>query len=196
MVESTKNSKLIYEEKKAIVLFLWLFNFMFYSFDIFYNYIRPRIYHLNSNFETKDGLGVWLYILVLGMLPIAICFIKKENPYIVKFIYIIGYIGIDITDTLITYLGTTKTYAAGNIVEVLFILFSPMFVNKKYFLTVSVGMIGKEILIGLILQDFNVIIPVIIYLILSVIAYVLLIRFQSYIKSLQTVFEELRKKRS
>ncbi|MDQ0200561.1 ATP-binding protein [Neobacillus ginsengisoli] len=194
MIESIKNPKLIYEEKKAIVLFLWLFNLMFYSFDIFYNYIRPRLHPQESNFDTKDGLGVWLYVLVLGMLPFAIYFIKKDNPYIVKFIYIIGYICIDITDTLITYLGTTKSYASGNIVEVLFILFSPMFVNKKYFWTVSVGMIGKEFLLGLILKDLNVLIPAIIYLILTVIAYVLLIRFDSYINSLQTVFEELRKK--
>jgi signal transduction histidine kinase len=190
-----KNPKLIFEERKAIILFLWLFNLMFYSFDIFYNHIRPKLNIEKSKFDPDEaGLGIWLYILVISMLPVAIYFIKKGNPYIVKYIYIIGYICIDIIDILMRYLGTNTPYAAGNIVEVLFVLFSPIFVNNKYFWVVSLGMIGKELLLGFILQDINVVVPTVIYVILSVIAYILLIRFNSYINSLTTVYEELRQK--
>ncbi|MBT2697320.1 two-component sensor histidine kinase [Bacillus sp. ISL-40] len=195
MKEGVNNPKLLFEERKAITLFLWLFYFMFYSFDIFYNYIRPYLNDQESQFDTERvGLGIWLYILILALLPIAIYFIKKGNPYIVKYIYIISYIGIDILDTLLEILGTTASYAAGNIVEVLFVLFSPIFVNKKYFWVVSLGMIGKELLLGIILQDLNVLIPTVIYVILSVIAYILVIRFNSYIQTLTTVYEELRQK--
>jgi signal transduction histidine kinase len=195
MNEGIKNPKLIFEERKAIILFLWLFNLMFYSFDIFYNHIRPKLNIEKSKFDPDEaGLGIWLYILVISMLPVAIYFIKKGNPYIVKYIYIIGYICIDIIDILMRYLGTNTPYAAGNIVEVLFVLFSPIFVNKKYFWVVSLGMIGKELLLGFILQDINVVVPTVIYVILSVIAYILLIRFNSYINSLTTVYEELRQK--
>ncbi|MFP5107398.1 ATP-binding protein [Neobacillus sp. C211] len=195
MKEGINNPKLLFEERKAITLFLWLFYFMFYSFDIFYNYIRPHLNDQKSQFNTERvGLGIWLYILILALLPIAIYFIKKGNPYIVKYIYIISYIGIDILDTLLEILGTTASYAAGNIVEVLFVLFSPIFVNKKYFWVVSLGMIGKELLLGIILQDLNVLIPTVIYVILSVIAYILVIRFNSYIQTLTTVYEELRQK--
>jgi signal transduction histidine kinase len=195
MKEGIKNPKLIFEERKAIILFLWLFNLMFYSFDIFYIYLRPKIIKQGTPFDTDEvGLGVWLYILVIGMLPVAIYFIKKGNPYIVKYIYIIVYLCIDIIDILMQYLGTNTPYAAGNIVEVLFVLFSPIFVNKKYFWIVSLGMIGKELLLGFILQDLNVVVPTVIYVILSVIAYILLIRFHSYINSLTTVYEELRQK--
>ncbi|MBT2726701.1 GHKL domain-containing protein [Bacillus sp. ISL-75] len=195
MKEGINNTKLLFEERKAITLFLWLFYFMFYSFDIFYKYIRPHLNDQESQFNTERvGLGIWLYILILALLPIAIYFIKKGNPYIVKYIYIISYIGIDILDTLLEILGTTASYAAGNIVEVLFVLFSPIFVNKKYFWVVSLGMIGKELLLGIILQDLNVLIPTVIYVILSVIAYILVIRFNSYIQTLTTVYEELRQK--
>jgi signal transduction histidine kinase len=195
MNEGIKNPKLIFEERKAIILFLWLFNLMFYSFDIFYNHIRPKLNIEKSKFDPDEaGLGIWLYILVISMLPVAIYFIKKGNPYIVKYIYIIGYICIDIIDILMRYLGTNTPYAAGNIVEVLFVLFSPIFVNNKYFWVVSLGMIGKELLLGFILQDINVVVPTVIYVILSVIAYILLIRFNSYINSLTTVYEELRQK--
>ncbi|MEH7075541.1 ATP-binding protein [Neobacillus drentensis] len=195
MKESIKNPKLLFEERKAIILFIWLFYIMYYSFEFFYYQIRPKINSEKTLFETDEvGLGIWLYILIFCILPVSIYFIKKGNPYIVKYIYILGYIGIDMIDTLMTYMGTEDKYSAGNIVEVLFVLFSPIFVNKKYFWTVSIGMIGKEIIIGLLLQDLNVVVPMVIYIILSVIAYILVIRFNSYIKTLTTVYEELRHK--
>jgi len=195
MNKGIKTTKLIFEERKAIILFLWLFYFLFYSFDIFYNYIRPKINNQESQFDTdRVGLGIWLYILVFCMLPIAIYFIKKGNPYVVKYVYIIGYIGIDMIDSLMTYLGSTASFGAGNIVEVLFLLFCPIFVNKNYFWFVSLGMIGKEILLGVILQDLNVLVPTVIYIIFSLIAYILLIRFHSYIQTLTKVYEELRQK--
>ncbi|MEH7375102.1 MULTISPECIES: ATP-binding protein [Bacillaceae] len=195
MKEGINNPKLIFEERKAIILFLWLFNLLYYSFEIFYFYIRPKLNKKVNPFDTNEvGLGVWLYILIFCLLPIAIYFFKKGNPYVVKYIYIIGYIGIDIIDNLMKYLGTTDSFGSGNIVEVLFILFCPIFVNNKYFWVVSLGMIGKELLLGLILQDLNVLIPTVIYVILSVIAYILVIRFNSYIQTLTTVYEELRQK--
>jgi signal transduction histidine kinase len=195
MKESIKNPKLLFEERKAIILFLWLFNLMYYAFDITYNFIRPKLKNHGLKLDTDEvGLGLWLYILVLAMLPVAIYFIKKGNPYIVKYIYIIGYLCIDMVDAIMSYWGSTGVYTSGNIVEVIFILFSPIFVNKKYLWVVSLGMIGKELLLGLILQSLNVIMPAVIYVILSVIAYVLFIRFNSYINSLTTVHNELRQK--
>jgi signal transduction histidine kinase len=140
------------------------------------------------------GLGLWLYILVLGLLPISIYFIKKGNPYIVKYLFIFGYIFINFIDCLLMYYGTSRRFATGNIVEVLFILFSPIFVNKKYFWTVALGMIGMDLFLGIILLDWRVLIPVIIYIILSAIAYILLIRFSSYITSLTSVYEKLHRK--
>ena len=167
MKEGIKNPKLIFEERKAIILFLWLFNLMYYSFEYYGLFIKPKLSNGATRFDTSEtGLGIWLYILVFVLLPIGVYFIKKGNPYIVKYIYIVGYLGIDIIDNLLKLLGTSIPYGAGNIVEVLFILFSPIFVNKKYFWVVSLGMIGKEVLLGLILQDLNVLIPTVIYIIL------------------------------
>jgi signal transduction histidine kinase len=193
MKESISSPKLIFEERKAIILFLWLFNLIFFSWDIFYYYISPYTKGEAVVFP-RDGLGLWMYILFLGVLSVAIYFIKREKIYIVKYLYIYSFLCIDLIDNLMRYLGTTKHFASGNIVELLFILFSPIFVNKKYFWTISIGMIGKEILLGLILQDLIVLFPIISYLILSSIAYILLIRFYSYIKSMTNVYEELHQK--
>lgn len=194
MKEGIRNPTLIFEEKKAIKLFLWLFNIIFLSYDLFYFYILPMYSHNKTIGLPKSGLGIWLYIFILMLLPISIYFIKKGNPYIVKYLYILGYIFIDSINDLMIYLGTTKPFASGNIVEIIFFLFSPIFVNKKYFWTVTLGMLGKEIFIGIILQDLHVMAPIIIFLVITAIAFILINRFFSYINSLTTVYEELRQK--
>ncbi|WP_374049549.1 hypothetical protein [Neobacillus sp. OS1-2] len=43
MKEGTISPQLIYEEKKAIKLFLWLFNVIFFVWDVFYYYLMPYI---------------------------------------------------------------------------------------------------------------------------------------------------------
>ncbi|WP_040206159.1 ATP-binding protein [Neobacillus jeddahensis] len=193
MKESSKSPKLIYEEKKAIKLFLWLFNIIFFSWEIFYYYIMPFISRGEIDF-SRDGFGISYYIVFLLVLTVSIYFTKKKNVYIVKYIYLISYLFIDLIDNLIRYLGTDKHFTSGNIVEVLFILFSPIFVNKKYFWMVSIGLVSKDLLFGLILQDTFALVPALTYLILSLIAYIILTRFYSYISSLMRVNDELRKK--
>lgn len=195
MKDSNSNSttKMFYEEKKATKIFLWLFYIFYIAFEFIYYYIFPN---LDGRVITRpqEGLGFWIYIILLGLLPIAIFLMKKGNPYIIKYLYIYSFIVIDTVHNILIYYGTDKSFAAGDIIEVVFILFSPIFVNKKYFWTVSIGMILKYILIGLILLDPQVAAPIVIYIILSAIAFVILIRFDSYILTLTEVHEELRRK--
>lgn len=195
MQDGLKNPKLIFEEKKAIKLFLWLFYIFYFSFELIYYYLFPNLFRANEVISRhKEGLGLWIYILIFALIPIAFYLIKKDNPYIIKYIYFFSFLLFDIVHNLIIYLGSNKPFASGNIVEVVLILFSPIFVNKKYFWTISIGMVLKYIFFGVVLQDIQVIAPVIIYVILSVIAFIILIRFDSYINSLTKVHEELRQK--
>jgi signal transduction histidine kinase len=189
MKESIKNPQLLMEERKALKLFLWLFYIVYFSFDILTYTLK--IEKLGS---PEEGLGFWIYALLISILLFAIWKIKKGNPYQVKYIYVYCFLLIDFINTLVIYMGNTKHYTGGHIVEVLFILFSPIFVRKRYFWTVTLGMIGKYIVLGLILRDPQVMISIVLYSILSGIAYVVLIRFYSYIKSLTSVHDELREK--
>ncbi|MCH6265615.1 ATP-binding protein [Neobacillus citreus] len=191
---SSKGPKLIYEEKKAIKLFLWLFYFFFISYDFFWYIVLPKFTDYGAAKFPSNGLGYWLYILVFLLLPISISFIKRGNPYIVKYLLLFGYILIDSIGLVMKYYGTNLTFASGNIVELLFVFFSPVFVNKEYYWSVTIGLIGRYVLLGLILHDTNIIPPMFIIIILSAIAFIILIRFYSYIKSLTSVHEELSKK--
>jgi signal transduction histidine kinase len=188
------STKLILEEQKAIKLFLWLFYIMYFCFDVYYYYIYANLQKQGDIGFPNEGLGIWIYVFILGLLIPGIYYIKKGNPYIVKYVYLVGYILVTLTDDLITYLENPSPYASGNIVEVLFIVFSPIFVNKKYFYISSLLITVKYLSLVLVLHDLRVIPPLVVYLIIMVIAYVILIRFNSYIHSLLKIHNELTQK--
>ncbi|MDP4083352.1 MAG: ATP-binding protein [Bacillota bacterium] len=194
MRDESGSSKLVLEEKKAIKLFLWLFYIFYFAFELVYYYLDPLFTKKGKIGFPHEGLGIWLYVLVLGLLVPGIYIYKKGNPYVIKYLYVVGYVIFTMIDNLITYWGNSKPFASGSIVEVLFIVFSPIFINKKYFFVSSSLVIGKFVLLGLILQDSNTIPPIIIYLIIVAIASIVLLRFYSYIGSLKKVYEDLRQK--
>ncbi|MEW9050894.1 MAG: ATP-binding protein [Neobacillus sp.] len=189
-----RNTPMITEEIKAEKLFLWLFYIFYITFELVYYYISPKLFGDGLISRPKEGLGIWFYIIIFMLLPIAIYILRKGNPYFVKYLYIICFLLLDIIHNLMIFLGTDDSYTAGHIVEVLFILFCPIFVNKRYLWTVSIGVISKYIFMGVVLQDTIVFVPIVSYLIISAIAYVILIRFFSYISSLTAAHEELRQK--
>ncbi|MDR4945626.1 ATP-binding protein [Neobacillus cucumis] len=192
MKKGSNNHRLFAEEKKAVILFLCLFNLLFYFWDVYYYYIRL---YIGGSFGTsRDGLGPFIYFLMLLPIFVAVYQLKKGKIFLIKYQYLTFFLIIDTIDNLIRYIGTNHHFASGNIVEVLCILFAPIFVNKKYFWFTSIGIIGKYILIGLILQDINVVFPLLLYLILSAVALIVLVRFYSYINSLTDVYEELKRK--
>jgi signal transduction histidine kinase len=193
-MDESRNPKLIFEEKKAVTLLLWLFYFFYFTYELAWNIILPSIQKSGENQIQLGGLGFWQYILILSLLPIGTRYIKKENPYTVKYLLLIGYLIIDITNNMLIYYGTSIPFSSGNIVDLLFIFFSPVFVNKQYFWAATLGIVGKYLLFAIVLKDTFLYLPILITVILSAIAFILLIRFRSYINSLTFAYEELRQK--
>jgi signal transduction histidine kinase len=194
MKVSPTSPRLISEETKTVKFFLILFYTFFFAYDLFNYYFMPIYTKEGTIGLSNNGLGLWFHIAVIGLLPIALYFMKKGNPYIVKYIYLFSYATIETLNSLAIFYDSNKPYGSGNIVELLFIFFSPIFVNKKYFWTASLFMIGKYVIIGGVLQESHVLFPIIIFLILSVVAYFLLTSFTSYISALTSVHLELRQK--
>lgn len=194
MKVSSASPRLISEETKTIKFFLALFYIFFFAYDIYLYYLMPFYTKEGKIGLSNEGFGYLFHIAVLTLLPIALYLIKKGNPYIVKYMYLFSYAAIETINSLVMYFGTDKPYGSGNIVELLFVFFSPIFVNKKYFWTASMCMVGKYVIIAAFLQQSNVVLPIITFFILSVIAYFLLTRFTSYINSLNSVHLELRQK--
>ncbi|MBT2687453.1 two-component sensor histidine kinase [Bacillus sp. ISL-47] len=182
---------LINEETKAVRLFMWLFYLIFTLYDLFYYYLLP----LNAGSTPglpQGGLGFGYYLAIIGLLPAAVYFFKTGSPFKVKYLYFIGFVLIDFTNSMMIYFGESKEFQTGNAVELFFIIFAPLFVNKRYFWIVTGGMVSKYLVAGFLLSSQKVMVPIVLLVIFSSVSYVLLNRFFSYIQSLTTVFQELR----
>ncbi|MDP7981358.1 ATP-binding protein [Bacillus sp. WLY-B-L8] len=182
---------LIQEEVKALKLFLSLFYITFFLNDILYYYFYPKVQMGDSSIGFPEGsLGFWMYAFMFLLLLISIYFTKKKHIYLVKYIIFIGYILSDLINNILIYYGTIKPFESDNVVEPFLLLFSPIFVNKRYCWVVSLGIIGKYTLLGIVLHTPIVMIPIMLCMTFATIAFILLTRFQSYVCTIKNMFEE------
>ncbi|MBM6647198.1 ATP-binding protein [Bacillus sp. RIT 809] len=182
-----KYKSLIYEEREALKVFILLFYIIFFLYDVIYYFVYPA---MNINEARvgwpEGGMGIGVYILVISLFPISIYLQKQGYVYFVKYLFLIGYMLIDLINNLMIYLHSDRVFEQGNMVEIFLILFAPIFVNRKYFYFVSCSVIGKYVFFTLILQDVKVVIPLVLCIFFFIISHSLLKRFQSYVR---TVFE-------
>ena len=187
-----KNTSLLQEEKRATVLFMWLFYIVFFLYDIFYYNLFPLLPWMAD--VIPDTVWYFLsfikHLIIICLIPVTIYFFKKGNPEKVKYIVVIAYLVTNLVTDIYYYFGKADSYSSGNLVELVIILFSPIFINKRFFYLVTLGLILKYILVGLFIQDPVILFPVIIVIILASIAYILLHRILSYVKALKTSYDE------
>ena len=187
-----KNTSLLQEEKRATVLFMWLFYIVFFLYDIFYYNMFPLLPWIAN--VIPDTVWYYLsfikYLIIICLIPVTIYFFKKGKPEKVKYIVVITYLVTNLVTDIYYYFGKADSYSSGNLVELVIILFSPIFINKRFFYLVTWGIILKYILVGVFIQDPVILFPVIINIILAIIAYILLHRFLSYVKALKTSYDE------
>lgn len=185
-----RTSSLLNEEKRTVVWFLWLFYLVYFIYDITYYYILPaNPWDLDANQSNGGGLGYVSYIVLLGLLPLAYYFLKNNKPWVIKYFYFITFTTLNIVNDILVYFGNNNPYNNGNVVEIVIVLFSPIFVNKRFFYLVSFGTAFKFIVVGLILLDPVVLFPLVVVIVLALIAYILLNRFLSYVSSVKGSYD-------
>ncbi|MDQ0414614.1 ATP-binding protein [Mesobacillus stamsii] len=188
-----KNSALVYEEVKAVKFFLWTFYIILVPYDFTVYYIYPYFNNVKTGLPY-GGLGFYFHLLLFAVLPFAIYIIKKGHPEIVKYIYFVAFIILDTINNMLIYWGTNREFNSGHILEVYFILFSPMFVNKRFFWIITLGFSIKYLTVGLIYQSAKVLFALGLILFIGIIAWILLTRFQSYINAITLMYEDMRQK--
>ncbi len=187
-----KKTSLLQEEKNSTVLFLWLFYVVFFVYDIFYYNLFPAFPWI----DVGTGSTIWYdfmyvkYGVIIALIPLSIYLIKKDKTAFVKYILFFGYFSTNLFSDILYYKDSPLAYTSGNLVEVVIILFSPIFVNKKFTYYVTFGLILKYVLVGLFIQDPVVVFPISIMIVLSFIAFLLLHRFLNYIKALKYSYDE------
>lgn len=178
------------EEKQNVKWFLSLFYIILVSYDVFYYYIYPKYVLDGKHLGFPSVFSYWFYLIIISLFPLALYLNKRKKSYLVKYIYFISYIVLTILNDIYIYLKYSQYNASGNAVEVFFILFSPIFVNSRFFLLVSIGILTKYMLMGAILHSAYVFTPIILVSVLSIIAYILLNRFQGYVSAVKISYDK------
>ncbi|GLV65726.1 two-component sensor histidine kinase [Bacillus mycoides] len=188
-----KYKSLIYEEREALKVFILLFYIIFFLYDVIYYFVYPAMNINEARIGWPEGgMGIGVYILVISLFPISIYLRKQGYVYFVKYLFLIGYMLIDIINNLMIYLHSDRVFENGNMVEIFLILFAPIFVNRKYFYFVSCSVIGKYVFFTLILQDIKVVIPLVLCVFFFIISHSLLKRFQSYVRTVVKMMSNMK----
>ncbi|MGJ7911796.1 HD-GYP domain-containing protein [Neobacillus sp. LXY-1] len=189
MQKLLNDQNLLSVEQRTIKWFLASFYIISLSFDLFSDFIAPK-FKTGLDSSYPNVLGYWIYLFMFALIPVAVYLYKKKQHGKIKYIYFIAYTLLILINDCISYMGHPDSYRSGNIVEMFWVLFSPIFVSTKYYITVMLGIVLKYILVGLIIQTPNVLFALLLITIVSTISYFILNRFQSYVKAVQTTYEQ------
>jgi putative nucleotidyltransferase with HDIG domain len=182
------DSNLRNEESRTVKWFLVLFYIIYIAFDLGYTLISKYLPKLEI--DSPDILGNYIYIIMFALIPIAYYLYKREKYHQIKYIYFISYTFITFLNDIVTFFGKPELYKSGNAVEIFWLLLSPIFVSIPFFKVVTLGLLFKYILVGLIIQTPFALLGILMVAILSVFSFILLNRFQSYVKAVKTSYDQ------
>ncbi|MEH7523720.1 ATP-binding protein [Bacillus sp. JJ1503] len=181
------------EEKRALSAYLLSFYITLALYDIFYYYLYPKFIS-NTEPGLIGPLSYWNYVIFISLIPVSYLLMKRNRLHIIKYLYILVYLGITALSDIIMFLGETGEYRSGNAAELILLLFSPIFINQRFYWTVVGVSLCRYLIVGIYIKSAAVVIPMAIISILSVIAYIFMRRFSSYIFALTSIHEEMRHK--
>lgn len=181
---------LIQEEKQATKWFLGLFYGIFIIYEIIYSYIMSTLPWVVETINTTNFFDYLVYLVLLVIIPISIYLFKSDRPGSIKYILFISYTFINLVSEIWLYSNNDVSYSSGNIVELVIILFSPIFVNKKYFYFVFLGSMLKYLTIGYVLNYNAVVGPLLLIIVFSIIAFIILLRIISYVDTVKNSYDK------
>lgn len=184
-----KDQNLLLEEQKTVKWFLGLFFLISILFDVFYDVILPKFVR-HTQIDTANFYDYWIYIILFGLIPIALYLGKNKKVHQIKYLYYLTYILLMIINDSVVYMNRPGDYGSGNAVEVLWLLLAPIFVNGFFLRVVSIGLVLKYILIGVIIQSANVLFPILLVSIISIFSFILLNRFQAYVRAVKNSYDQ------
>jgi HD-GYP domain-containing protein (c-di-GMP phosphodiesterase class II) len=189
MHDKMNQQAFINTENRTLKWFLALFYTIFVFYEVYYESFYKR--YLEEQYDGP-GLGNYVtYLLLIVLLPIVLTLVKKKDKlFKAKYYFVACYFAISIFSEAFSNFYSSESLRMGNAVEVFLLLFSPIFVNTNFFWFVCTGLLGKYLLVGMLLRSTEVIFPMILVIILSVIAFVILKRFQVYVSAIQTSYNQ------
>ncbi|WHY78684.1 HD-GYP domain-containing protein [Neobacillus sp. WH10] len=178
-----------HEEQRTVKWFLLFFYIIVIGYDFFYYFFLP-IFVTDKKSGVPSNFWYLNYLVLLILIPVMYYLSKVNKQSWIKYVFIISYLSTAFIVDIITYWDRGKDYSSGNVVEVFLMLSLPLFLDKRYFWLVSLGLAAKYILTSIILHiSFFLILPIILIVILSIMSFFLLVRFQGYVKAISTSYD-------
>lgn len=176
-----KESFLSYkEEERNAKIFLWVLYGIVVSYQIFYAIVLE-----NKSLTDKGHSILWQFICGTAILGVNVYLIKKEKANLVKYACVFAYIGIEIVNILSYMLYNEAAFDGVNIIEIIFIFFVPIFLNKKYFVFVLSTIVGKYVIYLFVLKEVKGFMFLIMYTLVLIAAYIILNRFIQYLSAVK-----------
>lgn len=178
---------LIGQERRAVTLYLSLFYSIYFLYDIVFFFLLPWLNNGQIGFQYLS-ISTIGYVCFLLLVPYSIIMIRRNKPRSIKYVYFCTYFILSTISSYAINLLPNSHFSDGNIVELFFILFSPIFINKRFFWFVTLGMILRYGIIGVALQTADVLVPISLIILIALVAYVMLTRFIGYIDAIQNSY--------
>ncbi|WP_368905442.1 ATP-binding protein [Bacillus wiedmannii] len=176
-----KGSFLSYkEEERNAKIFLWVLYVIVVSYQIFYAIVLE-----NKSLTDKGHSILWQVICGTAILGVNVYLIKKEKANLVKYTCVFAYVGIEIINILSYMLYNEAAFDGVNIIEIIFIFFVPIFLNKKYFVFVLSTIVGKYVIYLFVLKEVKGFMFLIMYTLVLIAAYIILNRFIQYLSAVK-----------
>ncbi|MCH1624267.1 ATP-binding protein [Ferdinandcohnia quinoae] len=195
MVRNKFTNLLYNEEKQALKIYLFSFYVTLVLYDLLFYYIYPKfITSTEPGKYYSIDISLIIYITFFGLLPLSLYLIKRGKHYSVKYVYISCYVVLSAINDCVVFWDDSSKYSSGSAIELILVLFSPIFINKRFFWFATIATTFRYLLVGILIGDRIVFFPIVLILILAGIAYILLNRFVSYVDALNTSHEQLKHK--
>jgi putative nucleotidyltransferase with HDIG domain len=183
------DSELRNEEQRTLTWFITLFYLISVSYDLLYYLIRP-LYFTNEKIGFQNNLYYVIYVIIIGLLPLMYYLNRNNKGYLTKYIISATYLFLTTVSDLIYYFGKDLDFKSGNIAEMFIILFAPIFVNSRFFLFVTLGTLTRYILLGIGLQNAQIMTAIIVVFVVSFISFIFLNRFKGYVDAIKNSYDQ------
>ncbi|WP_270182587.1 ATP-binding protein [Alkalihalobacillus sp. CinArs1] len=192
MKAASLSSTILEQEKKSTRLFLYLFFIITLVSGIFTLIVEKRISSEINPGTPEIIIDEWIYFSTeLVLLLIGYYLIKVNKSGLIRYIFLLVYLFVALVTELIIYSIYEMEYTSGSVMEIFFVLFTPIFLDKKYFWWVTLGLISKYLIVGLSLSIPKVIHPVTILVLISILTFIFLNKSLSYVKSIEKAYLQL-----
>ncbi|WP_251032491.1 HD-GYP domain-containing protein [Mesobacillus foraminis] len=173
-------------ENRTLKWFLGMFYIIFFLYEFYFQFI-----YIPYRDEDSASLSAWnyvIYILMILLLPVSKILVKKGKLFLVKYVFVASYLCIALINEIYIYFNSGMEYQSGNVVEVVLVLFAPIFVNSHFFWFVSIGIGLKYGVAGLLFHSSEALFPLSLVFVISGVSYIILRRFQVYVGAIETSY--------